>query len=83
MNHRSLPWLVTFRLLDEAGTRHSYIIKDAPDAFTAHLWARQLANTPEERAARHGRDIDPRYDDVLAITENVLANTLRFTHGLL
>jgi len=79
--HHSAPWLVTFRLLDEAGTRHSYVIKDAPDAFTARVRARQLADTPAELAARHGAAIDPGYDDVLAITENVLANTLRFTQG--
>ncbi|MFD3728810.1 hypothetical protein [Streptomyces sp. NPDC058671] len=83
MYHRSLAWLVTFRLMDEAGTRHSYVIKDAPDAFTARLWAQRLASGPAELAARRHVDIDPGYDDVLAITEDVLATTLRFTHGRL
>lgn len=72
------PWLVTFRLLDEAGTRHSYVIKDATDAFTARTAARKLADTPAERAARSGAAIDPRYDDVLALNPIVLAHTLRF-----
>ncbi|MDQ0904162.1 hypothetical protein QFZ22_000147 [Streptomyces canus] len=72
------PWLVTFRLLDEAGTRHSYVIKDATDAFAARAAARKLADSPTEQAARHGAAIDPRYDDVLALNPIVLAHTLHF-----
>ncbi|MEW2471062.1 hypothetical protein AB0919_39685 [Streptomyces sp. NPDC046994] len=74
----SAPWLVTFRLLDEAGTRHSYVIKNATSASVARQAARKLADTPAEHAARHGAAIDPRYDDVVALNPIVLARTLRF-----
>ena len=72
------PWLVTFLLLDEAGTRHSYVIRDAASASLARQAARKLADTPAEQAARHGAAIDPRYEDVLALNPTVLARTLRF-----
>lgn len=72
------PWLVTFRLLDEASTRHSYVIKDAASAYLARAAARRLADSPAEQAARDGVAIDARYDDVLALTPIVLAHTLHF-----
>ncbi|AVH60664.1 MULTISPECIES: hypothetical protein [Streptomyces] len=68
---------MTLRLLDEAGTRHSYVIKDATDASNARTAVRQIANTPAEQTARGGTAIDPEYADVLELTEHVLSNALR------
>jgi hypothetical protein len=70
------PWLVTFQLLDAAGTRHTYVITDDVDGRTrARAWA--LAQSPSERAARGHVRLDPGYIDVLELTEQVRATTLR------
>jgi hypothetical protein len=71
------PWLVTFKLMDGAGTRHCYVIKDNVDGHTARTRARNKADTEAEKAARGGVQIDPEYIDVLELTPKVRARALR------
>ncbi|MCZ4102651.1 hypothetical protein QMK19_36280 [Streptomyces sp. H10-C2] len=53
------PYLVTFVLQDhdETHTQLCYVIKGCASGSVAEQRARQLADSPAERAARHGRPL--------------------------
>ncbi|MER0443230.1 hypothetical protein ABR738_01320 [Streptomyces sp. Edi4] len=72
------PWLVTVTLLDAAGTRHSYVIKDDVPLSEARRLGLSRAESEAEQAVRGGARIDLGTVEVLEINEAVRKNTLRF-----